>query len=319
MAVFTPISESEAESFLQGYDIGRFDSLKPIAEGIENTNYFLRTSQDVYVLTIFERRTPAEGLPFVIDLMGLLAQRGLPVPQPLAGNDGRILRGLAGKTAMIVTFLHGRSVIRPDRAHCHAVGAALARLHLAAAGWSRRRDNPFGFQRWPGIAASCAARAGPGEKALIAEIEDALDLVRAQWPDSLPQGACHTDLFPDNVFFEDGQLSGLIDFYFACTDALAYDLAVCIASWCFTPGGDFDPRCAEGLIEGYESLRPLEWPERASLPLLCLGAGIRFTLTRLYDRLYPREDALVTEKDPHQFAVRMHFFLHAVQNREPLI
>lgn len=319
MAVFTPISDSVAESLLEDYDIGRFESLKPITEGIENTNYFLRTTRGLHVLTIFERRTPAEGLPYVIDLMSLLARRGLPVPQPLPGKDGQIRRLLAGKSAMIVTFLKGRSVADPGPEHCHAAGAALARLHLAARAWERRRDNPIGYRQWPQIATSCEARVGAGDRDLMNVVRAALDLVLPRWPGALPRGACHSDLFPDNVFFEDGRLSGLIDFYFACTDLLAYDLAVCIAAWCFRPDGAFDATRCSRMLDGYRSLRPLEDAERAHLPLLCLGAGIRFTLTRLYDRLYPREDALVIEKDPDEFAGRMRHFYSVVLNGEPLV
>lgn len=308
MAVFTAVHDDDLARYLLEYDIGDPVRLLPIAEGVENTNYRLETTTGPYVLTLFERRTPADALPYVVGLMRHLHARGVLVPSPIADKAGRYLKNLSDRSSLIVSFLKGRSVKDPGPDMCREAGAGLANLHISADNYGNFRPNPFGIQSWESLAESCAQAGDSSASDLLKEILQALDLLVRRWPYHLPKGACHTDLFPDNVFFEDSRLSGFIDFYFSCDEIRAYDLAICVASWCFDRQNHFVPKRAETMIAGYEALRPLSSDERAALPLLCLGAAVRFTLTRLYDQLYPQEGALVTEKDPGQFAERMRLF-----------
>jgi len=308
MAVFTKISQSQLDEFLAAYALGEVQALTPIAEGTENTNYALETSAGQYVLTVFERRTPPEALPFVVALMRHLAAAGQPVPQPIDDRNGTALKTLVGKPALIVSFLSGRWAPDPSPAHCEAAGEAVARLHLAVAEFAHHRDNPYGISAWSELVTACEHQADRGTDALLTPIRHAIAHLERNWPGGLPRGACHTDLFPDNVFFTNGQVSGLIDFYFSCTELFAYDLAVCIASWSFDAENRYRPERAQALIAGYERARPLGRNERSALPLLSLGATVRFALTRLYDRLHPRPGALVVQKDPAEFAARLETF-----------
>lgn len=306
MAVFTEISRDRLERFLSDYALGAVQAFSPIAEGTENTNYRLDTGAGRFVLTVFEKRTPEEALPFVVALMRHLAAGGQPVPQPIADREGVVLKRLAGKPALIVEFLPGRAVEPPEPRHCRKAGEALARLHLAAQSFAKRRENPFGQASWRKMAKNCEVAGG--EARLLGAIEEALEEVERGWPHALPRGACHTDLFPDNVFFEDEKVSGLIDFYFACDELLAYDLAVCLVSWCFDAENRYSEDRGNEMIAGYETARALSSEERRALPLLCMGAAVRFTLTRLYDSLHPQPGALVVEKDPAEFAARIQHF-----------
>lgn len=319
MAVFTTVSDEELALFLADYDLGPLVAFVPIAEGTENSNYRLDLASGPYVLTLFERRTPEEALPFVVGFMRHLRACGLPVPAPIADCVGLALKRLAGKLALIVDFLDGRSVHDPEPAHCHAIGAMMARMHHAAADYPATRANPFGHGAWPKMLAACRAAAGRETLPFLAAIGSILPALERAWPRHLPQGACHTDLFPDNVFFIGEEVSGLIDFYFSCNELFAYDLAVTLASWCFDAGNRFDPARAAAMIAGYDAVRPLAAEERAALPLLCLGAAIRFTLTRAYDRLHPQDNALFKEKDPHEFADRFAQFAAMAASGEEIV
>jgi len=313
MAVFTEISSDRLERFLADHALGAVRAFSPIAEGTENTNYRLDTEAGRFVLTVFEKRTPEDALPYVVALMRYLAEAGQPVPQPIANREGRVLKRLAGKPALIVAFLPGHALKTPTPKHCRAAGEALARLHIAARGFAKRRENALGQASWPALAKSCSAAGGNAR--LLATVDEALDALERDWPHALPRGACHTDLFPDNVFFEDHTVSGLIDFYFACDELLAYDLAVSLVSWCFDDENRQSDLHANAMIAGYESVRALSAGEREALPLLCMGAAVRFTLTRLYDSLHPQPGALVVEKDPAEFAARISHFRQQLARR----
>lgn len=317
MAVYTTVSETDIQAFLESYDIGTLCELAPIAEGVENTNYRLTTSRGRFVLTLFERRTPAAALPYVVGLMRHLEAKGAPVPRPVRGKDGDSLRCLNARPALIVSFLEGAAIGEPDPAHCRAAGRALALLHLEGADYAGQRSNPFGPEAWSDIAARCgnAAHGDADLDALLARIDTTLGQLDRIWPSGLPSGPCHADLFPDNVFFRDREVSGIIDFYFACNEFWAYDLAVALVSWAFDRENIYRPDCAEAMIAGYDEIRTLDETERAALPTLCLGAATRFTLTRLYDRLHPRKDALVIEKNPAEFAARMSLFSDRIASR----
>src|SRR6478752_5089474 len=228
MAVYTDVAAEELASFLAGYDIGELLAYKGIAEGVENSNFLVHTSQGNFILTLYEKRVAEADLPFFIGLMGHLAARGINCPQPVKNKKGGMLGRLAGRPAAIVTFLDGMWIRRPGAGHCAAVGEALARLHLAGADFPIKRPNALSVESWRPLYEQARARGDSVRQGLCADIAQELDRLEKTWPRALPQGVIHADLFPDNVFFLGDKLSGLIDFYFACTDTLAYDVAVCL-------------------------------------------------------------------------------------------
>lgn len=309
MAVYTDVSDEELAAFLDEYDVGNLVAFRGIAEGVENSNFSLRTTAGDFILTLYEKRVDPADLPWFVGLMQHLAARGINCPLPVAGRDGSALRMLCGRHAAITTFLPGVWPRRVHQAHCRPLGAALAKLHLAGADFQPARRNALGPDAWAKLLASCRAGADSVQHGLMAELQPASDHVLSHWPKNLPTGHIHADLFPDNVFFLDGQLSGLIDFYFACTDLLAYDLAVCLNAWCFEPDFSFNVTRARGLLAGYDSVRALTDAERQALPVLAQGAALRFLLTRLYDWLNTPHGALVTRKNPLDYLKRLRFHL----------
>jgi len=307
MAVYTEVSDNDLIAFIAEYNLGDVVSCKGIAEGIENSNYLLRTEKGTYILTLYEKRVKAEELPFFIGLMEHLADRGVSCPTPVRGRDGQALRTLCGRPAAMVTFLDGMWPRQVTPEHCLELGKAMARLHLASDGFAIARRNALTVDAWRPLLQSSASRADEVREGLAAELATELDDLEARWPADLPSGVIHADLFPDNVFFMGGRLTGLIDFYFACNDFLAYDLAVCLNAWCFEKDGAFNATKARRLTAGYASVRPLRANEMRLLPLLARGAAIRFLLTRLYDWLYTPANALVTRKDPLEYLNKLRF------------
>ena len=300
MSVFTPVSEAELAQWLRNYSVGTLVALEPIKAGIENTNYFVSTGQGRYVLTLFER-LPAEELPFYLGLMAHLARHGIPCPAPIADLSDRYLQRLNGKPAALVTRLPGHSVERPDAAACGALGMLLARMHLAGRSYGAYLENPRGAKWWR-LAAREVAPFLDAEKKALLEAELAFQ-GHERFPD-LPRGPVHADLFRDNALFEDGRISGVIDFYFAGVDALLYDVAVCANDWCLAdPAADrrLDAERTRALLTGYESVRPVEPAEREAWPALLRAAALRFWLSRLYDYHLPRPGVLVHAHDPEHF------------------
>ncbi len=307
MAVYTEVSDEALGAFLAEYDIGRMVAFRGIAEGVENSNFSLRTTTGDFILTLYEKRVDPADLPWFLGLMEHLAARGIVCPLPVRGADGAALRLLCGRHAAITTFLPGVWPRRVRQEHCAPVGAALAQLHLAGRDFAPCRENTLGPAGWPGLLERCRARADEVRPGLAEELDAALAEVIADWPQALPRGHIHADLFPDNVFFLDGRLSGLIDFYFAATDLLAYDLAVCLNAWCFEPDMSLNVTKARALLAGYGETRKLDGSECAALPVLCRGAALRFLLTRLFDWLNTPPGALVTRKDPLDYLRRLRF------------
>ncbi len=307
MAVYTEFTDEEFDAFIKGYDLGTVTSVKGIAEGVENSNYLLSTERGQFILTLYERRVAEADLPFFLGLMEHLAARGLTCPTPVHDRRGNALNRLAGRPAAIVTFLSGISVRRPGAEHCAEVGRALADLHNAGKDYADRRTNALSVDGWRPLYDLCDGRADEVATGLAAEIEGELTFLEAHWPRELPDGVIHADLFPDNVFFLAGKLSGLIDFYFACNDMLAYDVAVCLNAWCFEPDGSLNITKARALLAGYRPRRPFEAAEVDALPLLARGAAMRFLLTRLYDWLTVPEGALVVPKDPLEYWRKLRF------------
>jgi homoserine kinase type II len=315
MAVYTEVTDEALADFLRGYDIGTMVAYRGIAEGVENSNYSLRTSGGDFILTLYEKRVDPNDLPWFLGLMEHLAQRGVVCPQPVRGQDGSALRQLCGKHAAITTFLPGVWPRRVRQSHCGPLGTALARLHLAGADYAPVRGNALGPASWMPLLDRCRAQADEVPCGLIQELDAALGSILARWPVGLPIGHIHADLFPDNVFFLGDTLSGLIDFYFAATDVLAYDIAVCLNAWCFEADFSFNVTKSRALLAAYGAVRQLSEAEQAALPVLCQGASIRFLLTRLYDWLNTPAGALVTRKDPTEFLRRLRFHLSATDER----
>jgi homoserine kinase type II len=301
MAVYTDITDAELEAFLAGYDLGAPLSLKGVAEGVENSNFLLETETGRHFLTIYERRVRREDLPFFLGFMQHLAARGFPSATPIPDRAGRLLGELRGKPAAIVSFLTGLSVRRPTPAHCREAGAGLAWLHEAGEGFEGGRVNDLGHAAWAPFFERVRGEADKLKPGLSAMIEGDVRHLAAAWPAGLPEGVIHADFFPDNVFFRGPNFAGAIDFYFAATDALAYDVAVALNAWCFEPDGSFNVTAGRAFVAGYESRRPLSPAERAALPILAHGAAMRFFLTRLHDWGATPAGALVRPKDPMEY------------------
>jgi homoserine kinase type II len=307
MAVYTEVSDEELASFISSYGLGELLSFKGIAEGVENTNYIVHTTHGPFILTLYEKRVESADLPFYLGLMEHLAEHGVTCPTPVRDTEGRNLRQLSGRPAALVTFLEGFWVRRPTAAHCAAVGHALARLHLGGEGFALRRANALGLSGWRPLYDRFSARAGDIAPDLAPLIEGELKYLDANWPQGLPEGIIHADLFPDNVFFLSDRLSGLIDFYFACNDAFAYDIAVSLNAWCFEKDMSFNITKGQALLRGYEEVRQITLAERAAMPTLARGAALRFLLTRAHDWLNTPKDALVSPKNPAEYVRRLRF------------
>jgi homoserine kinase type II len=307
MAVYTDVSDADLSQFLSGFSLGRPTGFKGIAEGVENSNYLLQTESGTYILTLYEKRVSERDLPFFLNCLRHLSAQGIACPQPVADREGRVLHTVCGRPAALMTFLPGLSPRRPDAAQCGEAGSALARLHLAGASFPERRANSMGLEAWRALGAKTAPRADSVSPGLADAIAEELAFLAGQWPGDLPQGLIHADLFPDNVLFTGARISGVIDFYFACTGLLAYDVAVCLNAWCFEPNGDFSAAKSRALMTCYQALRPLTAAERQRLPVLCRAAALRFLLTRLADWLDRDPSALVRPKDPLEFLGRLRF------------
>lgn len=307
MAVYTQVSDAALASFLCEYDIGAPRSFKGIAEGVENSNYFLETDKGTFIVTLFEKRVNSADLPYFINLKRHLAATGFPCPRPIVGKDGEALRTLEERPAIIVSFLTGLSIESPSAHHCRELGVALANMHLALGDFELNRANDLGPADWPSLWNGRADTANGLRAGLAALIDADLEAIASAKPTALvlPRGTIHADLFPDNVFFTSENFSGIIDFYFACTDALAYDIAICLNAWAFDNTGSYFLDRGKALIDGYESIRALEPAERDALPILCRGAALRFFLTRLVDWTETPDDALVRPKNPLDYARRL--------------
>jgi homoserine kinase type II len=307
MAVYTDVSEGELETFLQGYPAGRLLSYKGIAEGSENSNFLLHTSAGSFILTLYEKRVHTDDLPFFLGLMHHLAGKGISCPLPVERHDGKLFGTLAGRPAALITFLEGMWMRRPTSAHCREVGRALAEMHVAGMDFPLSRPNALAIDGWRKLWAGSHERADEVERGLAAEVDADFALFDREWPRDLPSGIIHADLFPDNVFFLGEKLSGVIDFYFACNDFYAYDIATCLNAWCFEKDFSFNLTKGRALLSAYQAVRPLSDGEKQALPLLARGSALRFMLTRLYDWLTIPDGALVQKRDPVEYIRRMRF------------
>jgi homoserine kinase type II len=307
MAVYTEVADEELDAFIESYDIGALTSCKGIAEGVENSNYLVQTEAGRYILTLYEKRVAPKDLPYFLALMEHLAARGIRCPLPVHDRERRNLRKLAGRPAALINFLDGISVRRASIEQCASLGKALGRLHVAGESFAQTRANSLSLSDWGPLANAIGDRADTVIRGLAAEIAKELAHLEKAWPRDLPQGVIHADLFPDNVFFLGQEVSGLIDFYFACNDMLAYDIAICLNAWCFESDASFNITKARAFLQAYESVRPLAANELAALPTLARGAALRFLLTRSYDWLNTDGEALVKRKDPNEYLRKLRF------------
>jgi homoserine kinase type II len=307
VAVYTDVVAEDLGAFLAGYDIGELLAYKGIAEGVENSNFLVHTSRGYFILTLYEKRVAAADLPFFLGLMEHLHARGITCPQPVKNKRGEVLGQVAGRPAAVITFLDGMWIRRPSSGHCAALGDALARLHLAGVDFNGSRRNALSVAGWRPLYDSCSERANEVQRDLKPFLAAELSHLEKAWPRNLPEGVIHADLFPDNVFFLGNKLSGLIDFYFACTDALAYDVAICLNAWCFETDHAYNVTKGRSLLQAYAQVRPLSVQERQALPLLARGAALRFLLTRLVDWFHVPSGALVRPKDPLEYYRKLRF------------
>jgi len=307
VAVYTEIADVELTEYLTQYNIGELHSLKGIAEGVENSNYLLSTDKGMHILTLYEKRVNADDLPFFLGLMKHLQKNGVDCPLPITLISGEQLSTLAGRPSAIISYLDGNSVKRPTPDHCHQLGQAMAQMHLAGEGFEITRRNGLTVEDWRPLFNMSGERSEEVQVGLGKRIKDELDYLETNWPKDLPAGVIHADLFPDNVFFLKNKLSGIIDFYFACNDLLAYDVAICINAWCFEADHSFNVTKANAMLKGYMSVRELEKAERNALPILCRGSALRFLLTRLYDWLNVPPGALVVPKNPAEYIAKLRF------------
>jgi len=307
MAVYTEVGDEDLERFVGEYDLGPVLSCKGIAEGVENTNYLIQTGRGSFILTLYEKRVAEEDLPFFLGLMEHLAGKAIPCPTPVHGRDGKALRRLCGRPAVIVTFLKGMWPRRIRTPHCTEVGRALAALHVASQDFAMTRRNALSVDSWRPLLEASAQRAGEVQPGLADRLFEELEFLESHWPQDLPSGICHADLFPDNVFFVGDSLSGLIDFYFACNDFLAYDLATCLNAWCFERDRSFNITKARAMLSAYRRVRAFSDAELAAMPVLARGSALRFLLTRLYDWLHHPEGAMVRPKDPLEYLTILKF------------
>ncbi|MGV6801275.1 MAG: homoserine kinase [bacterium] len=303
MAVFTQITEEQLCDFLDLYNIGQLVRFTEIAEGVENSNYLVTTTQTDYILTLFEKRVAPEDLPYYFSLMQHLKYKGLAVASVISDKFGEHLHILANRPAAIIEFLPGTATLTPSPQACAQLGALLAKFHLYTMDFNLNKNNDLSVTGWQRLRTQCAPDANRLEAGLFGFLADEYDYIAPRWPEwsDLPMGAIHADLFPDNVLFENGKITGIIDFYFACSDFYIYDLAVCILSWCFDERHHFSPRQFKNMLASYQQVRPLTKPEKQAMSLMCRGAGLRFLLTRLYDWIHQDKQALVTVKNPLEY------------------
>jgi len=316
MPVYTEIDSNTLTEFAAQYPLSQVDEFKGITAGVQNSNFLLTTADAKYILTIYESSAngvAAADLPFFLGLMLHLSAQGLSCPVPLARKDGELISTIKNKPAALVSFLEGRSVKTPRPEHCRALGAAMAQMHLAGDGFELTRPNNHGLGNWQALFERCHSRADEVSPDLTRAMERELTRLKENWPDNLPTGIIHADLFPDNVFFMQGDMSGLIDFYFACNDFYAYDLAIALNAWCFEADATFNVTKARALLSGYQNLRPLAPEEIDAVPILGAGAAMRFLTTRLFDWLNQVDGAQVEPKNPNDFLRRLRFHRSATR------
>ena len=310
MAVYTKLSESDINNFFSKYNLGEIKSYKGIKQGIENTNYFVQTKKGKFILTVYEKRIEEKDLPFFISLMRNLYDKNFPSPQPMININGSYISEILGKKAAVVSFLEGnaKEVLNPN--DCYEVGINTAKLHLITKNLTGTRKNKLSINSWRKIYNRVKNDCSKIHSNLPNIIEKNLDEIEKNWPKNIPSGIIHADLFPDNIFFMNNKLSGIIDYYFSCNDFYAFEIAICLNALCFEGKSEnlsFNVTKAKKFIDGYSSVRKINEEEKLNLKILCQGAAIRFLLTRVFDYLNLTEGAIVKIKDPVEYLKRLEF------------
>jgi len=307
MAVYTKLEHLEVKLFLEQYNISNFKDYKGIREGVENTNYLIKSSEQDYILTIYEKRVDEKDLPFFIKLLSDLSDNNFPCPKPIANKSNKKINKIKNKNAALVTFLNGKSKNKITSEDCFEVGKIAAQLHKITKKFNINRKNNLSIENWQNIFEKTIKQKIDLDESIIKKTRNYLNFLKDKWPKNLPQGIIHADLFPDNIFFIDNKVSGIIDFYFACNDFFAYEIAICINSICFDNNSTFNMAKAKNLINGYSSIRTLTEDEKKYLPILSMGAAMRFFLTRLYDFYHTDNKADVKIKDPFEYYKKIEF------------
>jgi homoserine kinase type II len=307
MAVYTKLEHPEVEQFLEQYNINNFKDYKGITEGVENTNYFIKTSEQDYILTIYEKRVDENDLPFFIKLLSSLSENKFPCPKPIANKNNEKINKIKNKNAALVTFLNGKSKNKITSEDCFEIGKITAQLHEITKKFKISRKNNLSIESWQNIFEKTIKKKIDLDESIIKKTNNYLSYLKGKWPKNLPEGIIHADLFPDNIFFTKNKVSGIIDFYFACNDFFAYEIAICLNSICFDNNSTFNMTKAKNLIDGYSSIRALGEDEKKYLPILCMGAAMRFFLTRLYDFYNTDNKADVKIKDPFEYFKKIEF------------
>ena len=307
MAVYTKLAHQEVEQFLEQYNINNFKDYKGITEGVENTNYFINTLEQDYILTIYEKRVDEKDLPFFINLLSNLSENKFPCPKPIANKSNEKINKIKNKNAALVTFLNGQSKNKITSEECFEIGKIAAQLHEITKKFNVSRKNNLSIESWQNIFEKAIKQKIDLDETIIKKTKNYLNFLKDNWPKNLPQGIIHADLFPDNIFFTNNKVSGIIDFYFACNDFFAYEIAICINSICFDTNSTFNMTKAKNLIDGYSSIRTLSTEEKKFLPILSMGAAMRFFLTRLHDFYHTDNKADVKIKDPFEYFKKIEF------------
>ncbi len=310
MAVYTKLSENDLKDFFSKYNVGKIQKYEEIKEGIENTNYFVQTEKNKFILTLYEKRVDEKDLPFFIGLMKNLYDKKFPSPEPIINKNGNYISQISDKKAAVVSFLNGKAKQVMDPADCHQVGIYTAKLHMITKNLNSKRKNKLSVSSWREIYNKVKKDCSKIHPNLSLAIEKNLNEIEKYWPENIPAGIIHADLFPDNIFFNKNKLSGIIDFYFSCNDYYAFEIAICLNALCFEGKKEnlsFNVTKAKKFIDGYSSVRNLTDKEKDSLKILCKGAAIRFLLTRVFDYLNLIEGAIVKIKDPIEYLKRLEF------------
>ena len=307
MAVYTKLEHQEVRQFIEQYNINNFKDYKGITEGVENTNYLIKTSEQDYILTIYEKRVDENDLPFFIKLLSYLSENKFPCPKPIANKNNEKINRIKNKNAALVTFLNGQSKNKITSEECFEIGKITAQLHEITKKFDINRKNNLSIENWESIFEKTIKQKIDLDESIIKKTKNYLNFLKDKWPKNLPQGIIHADLFPDNIFFTNNKVSGIIDFYFACNDFFAYEIAICINSLCFDNNSTFNMTKAKNLIDGYTSIRTLSEDEKKYLPILSMGAAMRFFLTRFYDFYHTDNKADVKIKDPFEYLKKIEF------------
>ena len=307
MAVYTKLEHKEVDRFLEQYNINNFKDFKEITEGVENTNYLIKTLGQDYILTIYEKRVDENDLPFFIKLLSILSENNFPCPKPIPNKNNEKINKIKNKNAALVTFLNGHSKTRITTEDCFEIGKITAQLHEITKKFNIYRKNNLSIESWQSIFDKIIKQKIDLDESIIKKTKNYLNFLKDKWPKELPQGIIHADLFPDNIFFTNNKVSGIIDFYFACNDFFAYEIAICLNSICFDNNSTFNMTKAKNLIDGYSSTRELSEDEKEYLPILSMGAAMRFFLTRLYDFYHTDNKANVKIKDPFEYLKKIEF------------